>query len=578
MSGRIPQSFIDELLNRIDIVDVINNRVALRKKGKEYMACCPFHNEKTPSFTVSQSKQFYHCFGCDAHGTAIGFVMEYDRLDFVDAIETLAGEYHMEVPREDSHRPQDDNRSDIYELLNQAARLYQQQLKQSPRAIDYLKQRGLTGETAKLYGLGYAPDSWDFIAQNLGKDQASVKNLLAAGLLIEKNSTRHYDRFRDRVMFPIRDRRGRVIGFGGRILDRGEPKYLNSPETPVFHKGTELYGLYEARQAVRNLSRILVVEGYMDVVALGQHGIPWAVATLGTATSQEQVSRLLRIVPEVIFCFDGDRAGREAAWRALNNALPVLHDGVQVRFLFLPEGEDPDSLVRKEGAAAFEERLKQALPASDFMFRQFLSQVDISSSEGKARLKQLAMPLIEKIQPGVYRELLTEQLSRHIGIAAGKLDKPPAQPRPQTAGGTREHRYHVKITPSRQAIALLLQYPELAAQISVDESLGQSSLPGAGLLFEIWQAITTDNITQPSVIIERWRGHEEENALVRLMAWDIPGSDDVNQRTKLLEDALHSLLRQYRKQRSDELRGRDIKQLSEAEKAELRALLAAPKA
>jgi len=386
MAGHIPQSFIDDLISSADIVDVVGARVALKKRGSGHVACCPFHNEKTPSFTVSQSKQFYYCFGCGAHGTALNFIMEYERLDYVDAIEVLAAEYHREVPRErGNYTAQQDNKAPLYDILGEAAQNFATELKRTPRAIDYLKQRGLTGQVTKDFQIGYAPDSWDFTLSQLGKQPDGKAACLKAGLSIEKTSQKYYDRFRDRIMFPIRDRRGRTIGFGGRILDKGEPKYLNSPETPVFHKGEELYGLYEARQAIKNITHIIIVEGYMDVVALAQHGIKYAVATLGTATSSNQISTLFRITPELIFCYDGDAAGKKAAWRALENSLSILRDGVQARFLFLPDGEDPDTLIRQEGQATFEQRLNQATPLADFMLQHLSEGLDLTSADGCAR-------------------------------------------------------------------------------------------------------------------------------------------------------------------------------------------------
>ena len=409
MAGRIPQSFIDDLIARADIVEVINARVPLKKKGREYSACCPFHNEKTPSFTVSEAKQFYHCFGCGAHGTAIGFLMEYENLDFVEAIETLAAEFQLEVPRENapdhgSHAR--DEKQPLYDILDKAAQLYLQQLRQSDRAVSYLKQRGLSGEIAKRYRLGYAPDSWHFLTEQLGDKAINIKQLKIAGMIVEKSSSKRYDRFRDRIMFPILDRRGRTIAFGGRILDQGEPKYLNSPETPIFHKGYELYGFYEARQAVRNLARIIVVEGYMDVVALAQNGIDYAVASLGTATTKDQIQKLFRSVHEVIFCYDGDRAGHKAAWRALENSLPIIRDGLEAKFLFLPDGEDPDSMVRKEGKDAFESRLKQAIPLSEFLFNKLLQEIDQDTMDGKARLAKNARPLLANLPDSVFRDLM----------------------------------------------------------------------------------------------------------------------------------------------------------------------------
>ncbi len=579
MAGRIPQQFIDDLLNRVDIVDVIDSRVALKKRGKEYITCCPFHNEKTPSFTVSQNKQFYHCFGCGAHGTALGFIMEYERLDFVDAVEALASDYHLEVPREEAGpgTGERDDKQTLYDVLQKTAGLYAQQLKPTQRAVDYLKSRGLSGEIAKTFGLGYAPDSWDFIFKALGTSNTQQQALFKAGLLIEKNPAKYYDRFRDRIMFPIRDRRGRVIGFGGRILDKGEPKYLNSPETPVFHKGQELYGLYEARQAVRDLQRLVIVEGYMDVVALAQHGVAYSVATLGTATSSEQVSRLFRVVPELVFCFDGDRAGRQAAWRALENTLPVLRDGVQARFLFLPEGEDPDSLVRREGQQAFEQRLNGAMPLSDFMLSQLENQVDMDSMEGRARLKELAKPLMEKLPTGVFRELLMEKLDMKIGMRRSSLQQHiPAGPPPagQPPRRVREdHPHHIRITPQRQAIALLLQYPQLGLEVEIPGTLTDADIPGVPLLITLYNTIRQTGASSPSMLLERWRGTTEEDVLNKLMQLDIADSDNAEKRRILFDDAVNKLDKQFCELRHDQLIGKSqLEPLSAEEKTELKRL------
>lgn len=559
MAGRIPQQFIDDLINRADIVDVVDTRVALKKRGKEYVACCPFHNEKSPSFTVSQSKQFYHCFGCGAHGTALGFIMEYERLDFIDAVEALAAEYHMEVPREQGthERPQEDKQP-LYDVLQQAAVSYASELKKTPRAVDYLKQRGLSGEVAKTFQLGYAPDSWDFILAQHSSNPAQQAACLKAGLTIEKNPQKHYDRFRDRIMFPIRDRRGRVIGFGGRILDRGEPKYLNSPETPVFHKGEELYGLYEARQAVKDLQRLIIVEGYMDVVALAQHGIAYAVATLGTATSQQQISKLFRIVPELVFCYDGDAAGKKAAWRALENALPVLRDGVQARFLFLPDGEDPDSLVRKEGQQAFVQRLHQATPLPDFLLSHLAETLDLSAADGKARLSELAKPLIAKITAGVFKDLLLDQLSQMIGLSSNSLQQHiPAQSaaiegRPLQPAA-RQKKHQVSMTPTRLVIALLLQHPETAQQCSIPDELRASDMPGLSLLIQLHDTIVQTAANSPSVLLERWRGSADESIMTRLMQLDIPGSGEEDEKQQLINDALHKLVQKHREYRMEAL-------------------------
>jgi len=490
MAGRIPQQFIDDLINRADIVDVVDSRVALKKRGKEHIACCPFHNEKSPSFTVSQSKQFYHCFGCGAHGTALGFIMEYERLDFVDAIEVLAAEYHVDVPREQGNfTPQLDDKKPLYEVLEKAATKFATDLKNTARAVDYLKQRGLSGDIAKTFQMGYAPESWDYISGSLGNTNEGKVACIKSGLSIspEDNPQKFYDRFRDRIMFPIRDRRGRTIGFGGRILDKGEPKYLNSPETPVFHKGEELYGLYEARQAVKDLKRIIIVEGYMDVVALAQHGIQYAVATLGTATSATQISKLFRIVPELIFCYDGDAAGKKAAWRALENSLSVLRDGVQARFLFLPDGEDPDTLVRKEGQQTFEQRLNNATPLADFM------------------LQHLSADLITD---GVFKDLLINQLSKTIGLSSHNLQRhiPDADSQPQTYLQKNNNRkptsakHQINTTPIRMAIALLLQHPALAKECAIPDTLRSAEMPGLSLLIKIHNTILQTNASSPSTL------------------------------------------------------------------------------
>jgi len=431
MAGLIPQSFIDDLINRLDIVDVVSSRVQLKKTGKNYSACCPFHKEKTPSFTVSPDKQFYYCFGCGAGGNALGFVMDHDNLDFPQAVEELARAAGMEVPREQGRRdnkPRQPTDSPLYPLLDAASEFYRQALRSHPTrkaAVDYLKGRGLSGEIARDFGLGFAPPGWDNLLKHLGADTLQQKVMIDAGLLIENaESGKRYDRFRDRVMFPIRDSRGRIIAFGGRVLGDDKPKYLNSPETPVFHKGQELYGLYEARKHNRNLDEIIVVEGYMDVIALAQQGLRNAVATLGTATSEEHLKRLFRVVPSVLFCFDGDQAGRKAAWRALESTLPALQDGRRARFLFLPEGEDPDSLVRAEGTDAFMARINQhAQPLADYFFEQLSNEADPRSLEGKAHMATLAAPLIEKIPGANLRQLMRNRLKEITGLDPQQVEQ-----------------------------------------------------------------------------------------------------------------------------------------------------------
>jgi len=418
----IPKNFIQDLLNRLDIVDVVERYVPLKKAGANFVACCPFHNEKSPSFTVSQSKQFYHCFGCGAHGTAIGFVMEHGGMGFVEAVEELARNAGMSVPREASSQSQIQVKvaPDLYEVMQTAMRYYREQLKQSPRAIEYLKRRGLSGEIAARFGIGYAPEGWQSL-EAVFPDYRSA-SLLETGLVIESDEQKRYDRFRDRIMFPIANARGQVVGFGGRVLDKGEPKYLNSPETPLFEKGRELYGLFQAQKAIRASQTVLVVEGYMDVVALAQHGVEYAVATLGTATTPYHVQKLLRLSDRVVFCFDGDAAGRKAAWRALENALPQLVDGKSINFLFLPPEHDPDSFIREHGKEAFERLLRESLPLSGYLLRELSSQVDLRTQEGRSALLQRAKPLLTAIVAPASGLLLRKELAALAGITQAELE------------------------------------------------------------------------------------------------------------------------------------------------------------
>lgn len=439
MAGRIPQAFLDDLLDRVDIVEVIDRRVKLKKTGKNYSARCPFHDEKTPSFSVNPDKQFYYCFGCGAGGNALTFVMEYENLDFPQAVEGLAGNAGMEVPREPSRPGSSDSGSGepaskpLYELMEKVSLYYQQQLRSHPeakRAVDYLKGRGLTGGIAKQFDMGFAPPGWDNLLNALGPDDKQREMLKKTGMVVENEKGRVYDRFRDRVVFPIRDRRGRVIAFGGRVLGDDKPKYLNSPETDIFHKGRELYGLYEARQSNRNLDSILVVEGYMDVIALAQHGITNATATLGTAVSKTHLERIFRLSPQVMFCFDGDEAGRKAAFRGLEAALPCMEDGRQAKFLFLPEGLDPDDAVRDGGQAGFEALLSEAVPLENFLFDAVSKGLDISSLDGRARMSKLALPYIRQLPEGVYRELMFQSLAQRTGLELSSLMKLEAPPPP----------------------------------------------------------------------------------------------------------------------------------------------------
>lgn len=523
MSGRIPTSFIDELLVRVDIVDVIDSRLQLKKAGREYQACCPFHNEKTPSFTVSPDKQFYHCFGCGAHGSALGFLMEYEHLGFVEAVEELAASVSMEVPREAGQSSAQRSHQDLYAVMEQAAQFYRQQLKQheqARRATDYLKGRGLTGEVAAAFELGFAPPGWDNLGAHLLAQGCTEAQLIQAGLVVKKDNGGHYDRFRERIMFPIRDRRGRVVAFGGRQLGGDDgPKYLNSAETPIFHKGRELYGLFQARKAERKLERLLVVEGYMDVVALAQFGVRNAVATLGTATTRDHLERLFRVVPQIVFCFDGDRAGRQAAWRALENALPVLSEGRQISFMFLPDGEDPDTLVRKEGKDGFEARVTNAQSFSDYFFGELSAAVDMGSIDGRARLVEQARPLLEKLPDGVFKHMMATRLAEIAkvdpsalgGLMAARPASQRAQPRPTM----------IKGAPStmRQAISLLLHRPSLVTLMDDVAVLEGLDLPGLPLLQALVELLRQRPHLSCGAIVEHWRAqekHQEAGHLAKL--------------------------------------------------------------
>jgi DNA primase len=427
--GRIPQYFIDDLLSRVDIVDVINRRVSLKKTGKNYSACCPFHEEKTPSFSVNPDKQFYYCFGCGAGGNAVGFIMDYERQDFPSAVDNLAHIAGLEVPREDlspQQQVKQERRKTIYDLMEQVSAHYQKQLRsdsQSQRAIDYLKRRGLSGRIARDFNIGFAPPGWDNLLKAFGDTDERKQQLIDAGMLIEKEDGKLYDRFRDRIMFPIRDNRGRVIAFGGRVLGDDKPKYLNSPETDIFQKGKELYGLYQARQNNRHLEQLLVVEGYMDVVALAQYGIMTGIATLGTASNTEHLRTAFRYASELIFCFDGDAAGRKAAERALENALPVMEDGRRIRFLFLPEGDDPDSVVNRDGATGFQKLLAGASPLERYFFESLHEQTDPTTLEGKARLSKLALPRLQLLPEGVFRQLMLDSLAERTGLSRQSVDQ-----------------------------------------------------------------------------------------------------------------------------------------------------------
>ncbi|MGI9292191.1 MAG: DNA primase [Gammaproteobacteria bacterium] len=585
MAGRIPQDFINDLIDRADIVEVIQSRIQLKKAGREFKACCPFHGEKTPSFTVSPDKGFYHCFGCGAHGTVIGFLMEHDRLEFVEAVEELASIQGVDVPRETGQATPQSPTQPLYELLATAAQLYTEQLTKNQSAVDYLKNRGLDGNTAKNFRIGYAPAGWDFLFKRFGSDDAGQEKLLKTGLILRNDEGRTYDRFRERIMFPIRDSRGRTIGFGGRVLDQGEPKYLNSPETPVFHKGRELYGLYEARQANRNLSQVLVVEGYMDVVALACHGVTHAVATLGTATTPEHLQRLFRVTTEVVFCFDGDRAGREAAWRALQVTLPELREGRQVRFLFLPEGQDPDSLITEQGKAAFEAALSNSLPLSDYLLEHLKTDTDLQSVDGLARLAELARPLLNKIPEGVYRELLFDRLAQEIGMSPDRLTRliedpaAPVQPprRPTRNVGPPADPADPVATKSsyvRQAIRLILHKPSAAQKIRTPEEFAELSVAGITLLRDMLETTAREPEIKPARLAEQFSEHPDGGkALTTLLTQELHLAEDAHWGAQL-DDTIKAVLREALERRQEELIARmDTPDgLSDAEKDEFRSL------
>jgi DNA primase len=590
MAGRIPEKFIDELLARVDIVDVVERRVPLKRAGRDFSARCPFHDERSPSFTVSPAKQFYHCFGCGKHGSAIKFLMEYDRLEFVDAVEELASQVGLKVPYEGGARraPQDDA-TDLYALLDATAKFYQRELASSDKAKAYFASRGLDAPTIERFGLGYAPDQWDALKNALGTSPQRITLLEKTGMLTSGERGTKYDRFRDRVMFPIADRRGRTIAFGGRTLAApkaktvaaatdepanagddarrgGEgPKYLNSPETPLFHKGRELFALWQVRQAHSKIPRLIVVEGYMDVIALFQHGVTQAVATLGTATTRDHAELLFRNCADVYFCFDGDRAGRQAAWRAVESVLPRMRDGRQAFFLFLPDGEDPDSLVRKEGQGGFEQRLKDATPLSEFFFAEIGKDANLASLDGKARLAERARPLLTQIPDGAFRDLMLGELDNRASVKL-RLDAPPPAAAPKRPARPQER------TLVRSAVALLVQNPGFAAAIEPPHLFSTLRQPGIPLLVELIALCRERPEISTAGMLEHFAEREELRALQKLAVMEFPGGED-EWRAEFL-DALAQLDRQTQRQRIDDLVAKQSGgALDDTEKDELRRLL-----
>jgi len=581
---RIARHFIDELITRVDIVDLIDSYVSLRKAGRNFMALCPFHNEKTPSFTINPDKQFYYCFGCGAHGNAIGFLMDYAHLNYVEALHELASRAGMDIVYEQTEGTPTSNTvafDELYQIIAQAAHYYRQQLRQSQAAINYLKNRGLTGEIARDFGLGYAPPGWDNLLKILGTNSLKQGQLVKAGLIKEKSnqSGQYYDRFRDRIMFPILDVRGRVIAFGGRKLGTSEhePKYLNSPETPLFQKSRELYGWYFAGK-IRSLQKIIVVEGYMDVVALMQYGITNVVATLGTATTHQHLTQLFRRVPEIIFGFDGDQAGQKAAWRALETALSLLKEGRQVRFVFLPQGSDPDTLIRQEGTENFNTRLVNAMPLSKFLFDTLMQQIDMTSIDGRARLVELAKPLLKQLPPGPYCDLMWQKLSELTGIHLGNLatliiqkDTVPKHKQP-TIKTSQKVTNLKELSLVHKAIVCLLHEPVLSQSVDYpNEKLSFFKQLDIKLLLELIEFTRHNPQLSLGAICEHWRGTEYEQILNQLAVKNTHLTDNSVDIDKEFFDAINRLYKEYATQRLVFLTQK-ITNLTAEEKQELKLL------
>ncbi|WP_346796093.1 DNA primase [Halomonas sp. Bachu 37] len=616
MAGQIPQRFIDDLLGRVDVVEVVGERVKLKKAGRNYSGLCPFHQEKTPSFTVSADKQFYHCFGCGAHGNALRFLMEYDKLPFPEAVENMAGRLGLDVPREGADDPhakmREKKRKEGVNLLELAASFYRERLvmQEGNAARAYLDGRRLSPEVVKTYGIGYAPAQWEALKHHLSERGIGEPVQVEYGLLIQhEDSGRTYDRFRDRVMFPIRDLRGRTIAFGGRVLGEGKPKYLNSPETPVFHKGRELYGLYEARQADSRLEQVVIVEGYMDVVALAQYGIHHAVATLGTATSEDHLKRLFRLVSRVVFCFDGDRAGRQAASRALETVLPLMIDGREARFLFLPEGEDPDTLVRSEGADAFKDRVTCAMPLSEFLFEQAGEGRDLKAVEARERFASHVLAGLSRIPEGVLKSLLLEELARRSGLNESRLGQLLARREQAQQQGQRSHdeaypaadngrdemshgtvnapsgrRHGVErpsggaLAPLARVIQLLIHEPALVETLPPEDEWLPGGDPEAALYTAIVDVLRAGRYRSPQVVLAHFQGSNEGRRLAELARREllIPRGARAEELEGLVAYFRRHRLRPSCQEQIDALlaRQREGERLSPQERQHLMALLA----
>lgn len=618
--ARLPQAFIDQVLDRTDIVDVVDRRVKLKKAGKNYSACCPFHQEKTPSFSVNPEKQFYYCFGCGAGGNALGFIMDYERMEFREAIESLAQAAGIDLPTEEvDNAPQIDHQKPLYESMERATKLYEGLLRQHKdrgRVVEYLKNRGLSGEIARDFRLGFAPEGWDNLMQTL-VDEDSVGHALTAGLLIENDKGRRYDRFRDRVIFPIVNQRGKVIAMGGRVLGDSKPKYLNSPETPLFSKSHELYGLHHIRKFAKNLSRIVVVEGYMDVIALAQFGIHYAVATLGTSVGKPHLELLFRRVEQVVFCFDGDEAGRKAAFRGMEAALPMMEDGRQVKFLFLPEGEDPDTVVRSKGAKHLEHMFDTAAPLEQFLFEQMGTGIDLTTMDGKARLSKLVAPYINQIPDGVYKTLLFKSLAERTDMDVESLRRlrevqespnnaePASQPYTDVASPPDEDEYgQFGSAPLRdfddadpyadmvavadidsgfdtgfsdgvlmRALGLIALHPP-AALLVADEILPDSSDRTTNLLREVVTLVRETPDMSTAALLGYWTNTDEGEALSAAAAKEVIDTEnEINEHlvailNKLSRDRRVNLLRT----RAHELKSVPYTELNNEQKRELVSL------
>lgn len=557
MSRRIPQTFIHEIIARADLLDVIGARVQLKKAGSNHKGLCPFHNEKTPSFTVSPEKGFYKCFGCGAYGNAIDFIMRYENRGFPEAVEILADMLRLEVPV-DRDDPAPDRFDELYSILREADQIYRQVLRTDKAAIEYLRGRGIDGPTAAKFALGYAPDAWDTCLKTLGSSEERVATLIEAGLAVRNDNGRVYDRFRDRITFPIRDTRGRVIGFGGRVLGAGEPKYLNSPDTPLFDKGRTLYGLHEARDRPGRPDVVVVVEGYLDVIALAQHGLGPALATMGTATTTEHVRQITRLTDRVVFCFDGDGAGRSAAWRALESVLPYGGGKVAIEFLLLPDGEDPDSFVRGRGAAAFEQALAGAMPLSSFLVDQARADIDLASADGRARLIGKVRPLLGRLPRGVYRELLVAELAGAVEMPADRLEaelerepgshgrQEAVAPGSQGGRGPARAQTHGSRTVMRTAITLIVHYPRAAAAVGDVEGLDEIEGPGAGLLRRLLELTAASPDLRTVELVEAFRMDEEGRFLKQLAAEE--PLDDESAAEAVLRDSLRKIVDKQRRQ------------------------------